>query len=166
MKQLISKAKSLKRETIFIFTSDNGAITWFNWSWTSGQRERTGCNYPYKGQSLLVIFSPNQGSQDRTRTGKYWKISDRKLSLVLKFSFRFGDRNSGHKVIFKKGIKSDLTEGGTKVPTFVYSTKRKFAKEKSFSRYRVIKRIKRFTCERNVLFHWSKINFKSENLLI
>jgi len=54
MKQLITKAKSLKRETIFIFTSvftsDNGAITWFNWSWTSGQRERTGCNYPYKGQ--------------------------------------------------------------------------------------------------------------------
>ena len=49
MKQLVSKAKSLQRETIFIFTSDNGAITWFNWSWTSGQRERTGCNYPYKG---------------------------------------------------------------------------------------------------------------------
>jgi len=32
------------------------------------------------------------------------------------------------KVISIIGIKSDLTEGGTKVPTFVYSTKRKFAK--------------------------------------
>ena len=99
MKQLVTKAKLLKRETIFIFTSDNGAITWFNWSWTSGQRERTGCNYPYKGQG-----SPSRVTLDISVNSLY------------------------RKVISIKGIKSDLTEGGTKVPTFVYSTKRKFAK--------------------------------------
>ena len=104
MKQLITKAKSLKRETIFIFTSDNGAITWFNWSWTSGQRERTGCNYPYKGQ----------GSPGDSNT---WCIP---YTVYVNSLYR--------KVISIIGIKSDLTEGGTKVPTFVYSTKRKFAK--------------------------------------
>merc|ERR1712176_353249 len=72
-RDLVQATKNQERETIFIFTSDNGAVAYQKKTSNKSARKRTGCNYPLKG--------------------------------------------------FKDDIHA---EGGTRVPTWVYSTQRQF----------------------------------------
>ena len=45
MERLVQAARNQTRETIFIFTSDNGAVAYEK----TTNKKRTGCNYPLRG---------------------------------------------------------------------------------------------------------------------
>ena len=87
IERLVKDAKTVKRETIIIFQSDNGGSIY---SYGNNQEGERSCNYPYRGYKNTLFEG---GTLSPTMIYSTGKIQQSKLKLIIYWDLNFGMEN-------------------------------------------------------------------------